>query len=558
MPESIKATELPLNDVFADAFRFEIPPYQRPYTWTIEQTSELIDDVLYAMRQADDVRESSPYFLGSIVIIKDDSSPLSLIVDGQQRITTLTILFSALRELADPAVQQNLHGYVQEDSNPLAGVEGNFRLSVRQRDRGFFRDSIQSSGAWGGLLDRSTSGLPDSHLRMVENAKYLWRELSKLDEAERFKLGSYLVQRCYLVVVSTSDQSSAYRIFSVLNDRGLDLSPTDILKADIIGSMADRDRSGYTEKWEDIEDSLGRDEFRDLFTYIRMIYMKDKARGALNDEFRRGVLNQLNGMNFIDDVLEPYADVYGAISGANSEIESNSDRINQYLTYLGGLDNSDWIPPAMAFFNHNQGDGSLILRFIRDLERLAYGMFIRRANINERISRYAQVIRAIESGDDLFGDAGPLQLTTQETTDILNALEGPVYQQTRVRMPLLLRVDDMLSEPGVEHKRSIVTVEHVLPQNPSDDSEWTRCFSHEEREHWTHRLANLVLLSRRKNSQSQNYEFGLKKTGYFQKNTVSTFALTSQVLSESEWTPEVLERRQRDLINRLKRQWRLG
>ena len=523
MPESIKATELPLNDVFADAFRFEIPPYQRPYAWTIEQTSELMDDVLYAMRQSDDVRESSPYFLGSIVIIKDDSSPRSLIVDGQQRITTLTILFSALRELADPVVRQNLHGYVQEDSNPLAGVEGNFRLSVRKRDRSFFQDNIQSSGTWDGLLDSSAFGLPDSQVRMMENAKYSWRELSKLDEAERFKLGSYLVQRCYLVVVSTSDHSSAYRIFSVLNDRGLDLSPTDILKADIIGSMADRDRSDYTEKWEDLEDSLGRDEFRDLFTYIRMIYMKDKARGALNDEFRRGVLNQLNGRNFIDDVLEPFADVYGTISGASFENESNAGEINQYLTHLGRLDNSDWIPPAMAFFARTQDDPVAIFLFTKDLERLAYGMFIRRANINERINRYAHVIRAIEQGDDLLGNTGPLQLSTDEKTDVLNALESPIYRQTRVRMPMLLRIDDMLSDPGVTHKRPIITVEHVLPQNPNDDSKWIRCFSDEEREYWTHRLANLVLLSRRKNSQAQNYEFDRKKTEYFQKNAVSTF-----------------------------------
>ena len=78
------------------------------------------------------------------------------------------------------------------------------------------------------------------------------------------------------------------------------------------------------------------------------------------------------------------------------------------------------------------------------------------------------------------------------------------------------------------------------------------------RERWTHRLANLVLLSRRKNTRASNYEFEKKKKEYFQRDGVTTFALTTQVVNKSEWTPAVLEGRQRDLIDQLKKEWRLG
>ena len=79
----------------------------------------------------------------------------------------------------------------------------------------------------------------------------------------------------------------------------------------------------------------------------------------------------------------------------------------------------------------------------------------------------------------------------------------------------------------------------------------------DERKQWTHRLANLVLLSRRKNTRASNYEFERKKSEYFQKHGTTTFALTTKVVDESEWTPAILERRQHELIDVLKKEWRL-
>ena len=103
-----------------------------------------------------------------------------------------------------------------------------------------------------------------------------------------------------------------------------------------------------------------------------------------------------------------------------------------------------------------------------------------------------------------------------------------------------------------------MTVEHVLPQNPVDNSEWRAWFSEAERQEWTHRLSNLVLLTRRKNSQAGNFSFAYKKQSYFtMPDEVSPFALTSQVLAEPEWTPELLERRQRMLLAKLIELWRL-
>ena len=347
-----------------------------------------------------------------------------------------------------------------------------------------------------------------------------------------------------------------------MNDRGLDLSPTDILKAEIIGAMPESIRSKYTEAWEDIEEDIGRDNFRDLFAHIRMIYMKDKARGELSEEFRDGVMSRLKNGNFVDDVLTPFADTYKKVTRADYKSEDGASaeevKLSLYLKHLRRLDNSDWIPPAMAFFNSGPNNNDA-LKFVRRLERLAYGMFILRVNINGRINRYARVLQAIETGNDeeLFVEA--LQLSSEEKGEILRVLDGPIYSLPRVPRSLLLRLDSLLAGAGARYDYPTISIEHVLPQSPSPNSKWVMRFpDEEERARWTHRLGNLVLLSRRKNSQAQNYDFERKKSEYFQQGDVTPFTLTTEVVQESEWNPQVLEQRQKRLIDRLKSEWCLG
>ena len=558
MPETIEAKELQLVRLFGDEYRFEIPEYQRPYAWTTDETGELLDDLVHAMGNVENVSDASPYFLGSIVIIKNGLQSQAQIVDGQQRITTLTILFCVLRELATESNRISIDRYVYEPGDKYAGIQGHYRLAVRERDREFFQNNIQQRGKLSLAFERPRASLSDSQSRMLRNAEYLTKEVTKLDERRRDTLMEFLVQRCYLVVVSASDQNSAYRIFSVLNDRGLDLSPTDILKADIIGSLPEDIRSRYTAIWEDIEENLGRERFRELFAHIRMIRMKSRRHGTLQQDFQEHVLKEEDRANFIDNELEPYADAYQTVTAASYQGADGSEGINRYLRYLNWLDNFDWIPPAMAFYRRNHRDPALLLRFVRDLERLAYKMFVLRANITQRIKRYRDVLHAIEREEELFAPSSPLQLSAAETADILRALDGPIYTRPRVPRTLLLRLDSLLAEAGASYAHPVITIEHVLPQNPGRESQWLKDFPDEaERMEWTHRLGNLVLLSRRKNVGAGNYDFDYKKREYFQKGGVATFALTSQVLAERAWTPEVLQRRQRELLSALKKEWRL-
>lgn len=564
MPVEIKAGEVTLNSVFLGDYAFDIPLYQRPYSWEVQHVETLLDDLISAMERSDS-KEPTPYFLGSIVLVKQAHNPQSAVVDGQQRLTTLTMLFCVLRDIAksngDDQLTEGLSQRVYTPEDVVSGTPEHFRLTLRPRDRKFFQDNVQKPGSIDGFLSRGRGGLEASQAQIFDNVQCLRRRLQHQDAAERRRLVQYINRNCYLVVVATSDEESAHRIFLVLNDRGLSLSVTDILKADVIAKVPDDEQDSYTKQWEDLE-AEDRDEFGRLFAHIRTIYRKEKQQETLTREFRRYVLNldslaPEGAKSFIDDVLVPYSEVYEDISKAQCESTEVPGRVNDLLAYLKRIDNFDWIPPAMAYFHRNRGNGNNILAFTSLLERLAYGMFIRRVNINGRINRYAQVLRRIEDGGDIFAQDGPLQLTADEKTDILQRLSGGIYNQPRVPMPILLRLDSLLAGQGAKYDRPVLSMEHVLPQQPSANSEWLQSFSEDEREYWKHRLANLVLLSCKKNGQASNFEFARKKSEYFQKMP-TPFALTSEVMLESEWTPAVLERRQKRLLEAFKGEWRLG
>ena len=178
--------------------------------------------------------------------------------------------------------------------------------------------------------------------------------------------------------------------------------------------------------------------------------------------------------------------------------------------------------------------------------------------MSRRTSRYAEILRAIHHKNDLYGPSSPLQLSSKEISDVSHALDGPIYARSRVPRTLLMRLDSLLADEVARYEHATITVEHVLPRNPERNSQWLRDFpDDEERAEWTDKLGNLVLLSRTKNIRALNYDFSRKKKEYFQRGGVATFALTTQVLAEDEWTPAVLRRRQRQLINALKKEWRL-
>ncbi len=560
----IHGAEFPIRKIFSNDFNFKIPLYQRPYSWTTEQAEELLDD-LVSFIGADlsvSIDDLSPYFLGSIVLIKSEGQPDAEVVDGQQRLTTLTILISALRTTIEtPEYASGLTDYVYQEGSALEGTPNRYRLTLRDRDAVFFKTHIQDEGQIVALTKMNAAQLTDAQQNIRANAKLYVEALRKLSEEQRVRLAQFIVKNCLLVVVSTPDLDSAYRIFSILNDRGLDLSHSDILKSEIIGRIDSDKQEDYNERWEDAEEELGRDAFSDLFGYIRMIYRKQKLRESVLKEFREHVVKQTDdSKKLIDEVLIPFAGAFATIRTSSYESTAGAEQVNGLLKWLNRVDNVDWIPPAIRFLALNKAHADKLSRFLTELERLASYMMICRCGINERFERYGKLITHIDKDVDLYAEGSPLQLTNDECRSFVTELNGDVYRQVpRRRIYILLRLDSELSDGSASYDHGVISIEHVLPQNPRENSQWCDWFPTQGmRDRWVHRLGNLLLLNRKKNSSASNFDFDEKKKTYFTKGGVSPFPLTTQVISESGWTPDVLRKRQRSMLTILMKAWRLG
>jgi hypothetical protein len=561
MPAKIQGYQLPVEKIFSDDFCFSIPLYQRPYSWTTEEAGELLDDVLVFLNSSpQDVDNLDPYFLGSIVLIKEDGIAESEVIDGQQRLTTLTILLSTLRSLVPAEFSNDLREFIYEKGNVVRGTPNRYRLTLRQRDADFFKTHVQDEDGLTKLQQLNVANYKDSKLNIIQNAQLYLKRFTEFSEDQRTRLAQFIIKRCFLVIVSTPDFDAAYRIFSVLNDRGMDLSHTDILKSEIIGKVPDAQQEHYGKKWETIEESLGRETFKELFNHIRMIARKAKPKESILKEVREFVKPSERPMQFIDNDLEPFAEAFSVIKSAAYVSTKLADGINGYLRWLNRIDNVDWQPPAVLYFTKFHSEPDALLKFVRDLERLASGLLIHRADTNERIDRYGKLIAAIENGTDLHDPASPLQLTPTEATVIVEKLNGDLYLQKKVVLYVLLYLDSLLTAGGgASYEVPVTSVEHVLPQTPAANSKWIQWFPDEQvRLQQVHKLGNLVLLSRRKNTEALNYDFDTKKRKYFvSKNGTTPFALTSQVLAEAEWTQPVLDRRQNSLLALLRTAWRL-
>jgi len=128
----IQAAERPIGDIFSDEYRFSIPRYQRPYAWTPEQAGELLDDLLWAAFTKPSLDDADPYFLGSVVLVKAESDAHAEVVDGQQRLTTLTILLSALRAHVSAEFAASLDARVFQRGDPIRRTVDQPRLRRRR------------------------------------------------------------------------------------------------------------------------------------------------------------------------------------------------------------------------------------------------------------------------------------------------------------------------------------------------------------------------------------------------------------------------------------------
>lgn len=563
----IESAKVVIQEVFS-RFWFRIPDYQRAYVWGKDEISELIDDVNHASEH----NPEGQYFLGSMVLCSTardvdgvDFQEYELL-DGQQRLTTLMLMLACIRDrVTDPKLSEACRGMLFQEENKWKKIPGRNRIVYDIRDNvgDFIERYVKIDD---GTRSADLAGIAsDKNLSLANMAGGMRTLHASFDDKDKFPSESdfdrfvgYLLNNALFIYVSTENLDDAFRLFTILNDRGVPLSNSDILKARNLGEIKNEDqRSKWAEYWEEIEGEKGRDEFDRFLSLVRTIYVKDKAREGLLKEFDERIYGAkppllAQGVETFEAV-KAYSNAYDEcilLEGLPATL-GNAYR-NRINVMRRGLPSTDWIPPVLAWYRKFKGEG--LLEFINFIDNKFSADWILQLTPTQRINNMNEVLKHIDASRAPV-DALSAEVFHFDQAQLSGLLDGAIYGRRFARY-VLLRLEYILATHAAPlNLPDEISVEHILPQSPRPMSQWGRHFTEAQQAYWLHRLGNLMLLSRRKNSSLSNADFSEKKSKYI-SDRVESLPNSQRILASTTFAMPDLESRHRDLLARLEASYR--
>lgn len=579
--DHIEAFEEPITKLYGEDYLYEIPRFQRPFTWDKDNFQDLVDDIVAAYEvqkenygpptdgiapDSEVLAEYEPYFLGSIILNQETKTTERYqIIDGQQRLTSISILIAVMRDLMGQTWEieewpSNLQEFIYEPGNVARNKNETVRVKVRDQETDFFKNNVLNKGA---TLNPERENLTDPEEAMVTAIDEFSAYLQDWD-GDPVGLACFLTQRVLMVRIATRSLKSAYRLFNVTNARGTPLNSADLLKSVNLHEIDKQDRDEYADIWENIEDQEGNDGLEDLIGYMRHIIQKDKNRSTIHEEFKQRVFSEnpeFKGEQFIESLQNVYTTYQKRINDA--VLESGDERQDIYYHNLVSLmrnvyPSEEWVI-AVIFYDQQFDTG--LYDFVTKLERRLGVAWYTRTSNNNRYKIVYDLLEIIDNADQP-GDVLTHDALTELPPNTEEALETQLdasnfYRRGNFQWPkyLLLRLElsrhrnsTMMREYG-----NTITIEHILPQTPSRDY-WQERFDDEFADRWADKLGNLVPLEGSKNYSVGNKPFDEKYEGYF-ANKISDMRITNELEKHDEWTPGKLKKRHNQLIEETKSVW---
>ncbi|WRB48819.1 DUF262 domain-containing protein [Helicobacter pylori] len=574
--ESIEGEAYQLKDILATELSayYQIPTYQRPYQWTEENCEKLLDDLFF---NYENDRESD-YFCGSLVLIaisEDSKAKIYDVVDGQQRLSTFILLAKVLATLYP--VDDKCQGYLQGswiDRHEYRGKKKKKRLDFDlvgsnakkdfQEALDFFDDLDASKGE--GSKSNDPSKGKNSYLK---NAICLKNYLEKKEIEDINDFIEWLYSNVVFITITCPDADKALRIFNVLNARGLPLNATDIFKGELLKKLTEeKEQEELATRWENLRQKCLDNGFamETLFsqhlTYLNPVTSKEKMEKRLVTWFKNLNKTPLEYLKGVEDFYNAYC-----------EVLEMQDRYAHLLSYK----DDDYLCVILCTSLLHRYSDQDIETLKKLLVKFYYQDWVAGKTKSTRGQTCCNIINALKEKkniDDIISIVKEY-LNEKNITQYFkeNLQDSNLYtkfyftnnktpKKNSWLKPILILVEYFMNDddrPKCIQMDKNLHVEHILPQNPDPSSQWVKDFNEEERERYTHSLANLTLLGGTKNSQASNLDFKDKKKIYMGEEIrlskkrpfkVMTCYDTTKYIAHhyTEWTPKSLEKRKEELI----------
>lgn len=553
--------------LIGNGLTYQIPRFQRDYSWTEDEWEDLWADILGTIQEGGE----PAHYMGYLVLQSEDDKTFD-VIDGQQRLTTLTLIVLAalknLKRLVDEKVQpdqnqrrmeqirQTYIGYL----DPVTLVSRT-KLTLNRNNDSYFQTYLVSLGH-----------LPQRGFRASEHSlrkAFEWFEKKVREHARKAgtdegvalaTLVETMSDRLFFTVISVTDELNAFKVFETLNARGVRLSSTDLLK-NYLFSVLHRETDHAHEmqvledRWEAMVTRLGSESFPDFLrvhwisrkTFVRQSELFKTIRSKITS--REAVFELLRGM---EEDMDTYLGLTNPeASQWTPDLRSHAQKLRMFsvrqpfpLIVAGHrkLCAADFATLLKACVTISFRYNVIGSQPTNEQERVYYAAAQKLSS--GEIDNAAQVLDALKAvypADEAFKAAFADKII--RTTNSRNL---------RIVRYVLCSLEKQLNGAEPDFESDAFNLEHVLPQNPG--AGWD-AFSEEEAEAMTYRLGNMTLMAKGANKDVGNAPFAAKKPVL----AVSTFELTRKIAEDNaDWTPERIAARQKTLARLATSVWRVA
>jgi len=544
---------------------YKIPFYQRGYSWKKEQVRQFWEDLMLVSEE-----NQSEYFLGSIVL--NEKKGNFEVIDGQQRLTTITIFLCAVRDYllvnnsSDSAMNIHQHYIAKRD------VRGNdkYRLTLSEVNMDFFEEFIQIPINSEGRKNIDDFNSIPLYKRRVSNtnlleaynyiSEYIDAFVKENDDDSNYDalltLVEIVIYRFLIISISVTSDTDAYIIFETLNDRGMDLSTADLLKNYLFSKAgADDDLRRTQENWRNLTTILNQ---INITTFLRHYWLAKHERVTDKRLYER-IKKHLDKAHvtvkaFVEDLVNS-ADIYVNIINPTLDYWGNYDIVKC-------LENINSLNYKAAYSVILVGKSKLndinLLKLIESCEKFLFKYTTIGGNSPSDVEKFFTALtkKLKEEGTEGLNEIWNMFERKQPTDDqFLIDFSNKIISKQKVQRYILEKINDYLgTNETVVNNSQAVHVEHIMPKQPSN--EWNELLDDYEEAHndFVDRIGNLTLLKNKLNQSASNKIFTEKKSRYY---SASEFKITLNLLQYDEWTFQSIEDRQKQLAQMAVNVWAL-
>ncbi len=554
----IHSDTLSVGEMLRKPFAYRVPVYQRDFAWTSEEVDVLWDDLISAI---DDHR--GEYFLGTIVTSQGKDNKTQEIVDGQQRIAALCMMFAAIADVWRSLNHERralgvVHDFLGSEDRKSGEVIA--KLSLNETNDLVFRELVLEGRSFSSNEKKawpSSNKLLEGAFRRIQGKVKAWAAESGDTEAALFELEDFVANHTNVILIEVGDESDAFVIFETLNDRGLELAVADLVKNYLFSLAGSHNIERFKRAWADTVILVGSEN---LTPFLRHYWLSERALVRERDLYRgiRGEIRNATAARQFIERLRKVAEFYAALLNFENTYWSDFPaEARNYLEALLLFKVTQYRPVVLAAMETKKPDE--VTRLLRMLMVVSFRYTVVSSLGTGNLEKvYTDTALGIRKGEarNLKAIFGLLKPAYVDDGRFVEDFTGKSFTKAGIARYILAEVNAHLekdAEKTVALQTGRVTLEHILPKNPG--SGWKGSIPQgEEIGDYVDLIGNLTLLESGKNKGIGVGEFPEKVSKGFSK---SSLVLNNELSKYSTWTSKEISQRSKCLASVAKHIWRV-